>query len=101
TAAGVRTEDLTLIKQLSTEASAIAQAHAHPCDVLVIDGDHSYAGVKFDYDHYLDAVSPGGYIIFDDYGTPEWPGVQEFVDGEVLGDARVEFLGAGMRTAIF
>jgi predicted O-methyltransferase YrrM len=35
-------------------------------DLLFIDGDHSYAGVKEDYTRYLKYVRPGGMIIFHD-----------------------------------
>ncbi|WP_461786428.1 class I SAM-dependent methyltransferase [Prosthecobacter sp.] len=35
-------------------------------DVLFIDGDHSYAGVKEDYDLWSPLVRPGGMILFHD-----------------------------------
>ena len=35
-------------------------------DLLFIDGDHSYEGVKLDYMKYKELVSPGGYICFHD-----------------------------------
>ena len=42
-------------------------------DVLFIDGDHSYEGVKSDYKNYSPWVKRGGLIIFhdivEDYGT--------------------------------
>lgn len=36
-------------------------------DFLFIDGDHSIEGCKFDFEHFEDAVNPGGYIAFHDY----------------------------------
>jgi len=36
------------------------------CDILFIDGDHSYEGVKKDYLMYKDLVNPGGIIAFHD-----------------------------------
>ena len=36
-------------------------------DILFIDGDHSYNGVKKDFEIYNKYVIEGGYIIFDDY----------------------------------
>ena len=36
-------------------------------DILFIDGDHSYNGVRKDFNNYKDLVKKGGYIIFDDY----------------------------------
>lgn len=35
-------------------------------DVLFIDGDHSYEGVKEDYEMYSTLISPGGIIAFHD-----------------------------------
>jgi len=35
-------------------------------DVLFIDGDHSYEGVKKDFELYSQFVRPGGIIIFHD-----------------------------------
>lgn len=35
-------------------------------DVLFIDGDHSYDGVKSDFDRYKHYVRSGGYIVFHD-----------------------------------
>ncbi|MBT3817695.1 MAG: class I SAM-dependent methyltransferase, partial [Candidatus Magasanikbacteria bacterium] len=42
-------------------------------DVLFIDGDHSYEGVKQDFELYQDMVKSGGYIGFHDVAkhTPE------------------------------
>jgi predicted O-methyltransferase YrrM len=35
-------------------------------DLLFIDGDHSYEGVKRDYELYVSKVKPGGLILFHD-----------------------------------
>lgn len=35
-------------------------------DLLFIDGDHSYKGVKSDFEMYSSLVSPGGFIAFHD-----------------------------------
>ena len=35
-------------------------------DFLFIDGDHTYAGVKQDYETYAPLVKPGGLIVFHD-----------------------------------
>ncbi|SEV88801.1 Methyltransferase domain-containing protein [Chitinophaga sp. YR573] len=41
-------------------------------DFLFIDGDHSYAGVKADFENYSTFVRPGGLIVFHDVcGLPE------------------------------
>jgi predicted O-methyltransferase YrrM len=35
-------------------------------DYIYIDGDHSYQGVKFDYDTYWSKLRKGGYMVFHD-----------------------------------
>lgn len=99
--ADVPEEDIYLIKELSTSESALAKAKKNNYDVLVIDGDHSYEGVKFDFENYCDLVSKQGIIIFDDYTSEEWPGVTKYIDGEVKCSDMVEFIYADYRTAIF
>ena len=37
-----------------------------PLDLLYIDGDHSYEGVKADFDMYSGLIRPGELIIFHD-----------------------------------
>lgn len=48
---------------LQRVASLLGEA---PVDLLFIDGDHSYEGVKSDYAHYRRFVRPGGLIVFHD-----------------------------------
>jgi hypothetical protein len=47
-------------------------------DILFIDGDHSYSGVKTDYEMYKDVVKPGGIIVFHD--SVGLPSVKRFTD---------------------
>ncbi|WAL58970.1 FkbM family methyltransferase [Thermocoleostomius sinensis] len=94
-------QDITLLQGLSTESVILEKAGLRQYNLLIIDGDHSYAGVKFDFDHYLAAVDVGGYIIFDDYNSEDWPEVTEFVDNEVKRNSSVEFIGSSWRTAVF
>jgi hypothetical protein len=76
-------------------------ADSATCDLLVIDGDHSYAGVKHDSESYLGMVRPGGYVVFDDYGNPAWPAVKQYVDAAILARADLRFVGAEWHTAVF
>ena len=39
---------------------------SHKIDLLFIDGDHSYEGVKKDYELYSPFVKKGGMIVFHD-----------------------------------
>lgn len=42
------------------------QLHGRALDLLFIDGDHTYEGVKRDYEMYRPLVRPGGLIAFHD-----------------------------------
>ncbi|WP_430401871.1 FkbM family methyltransferase [Hyphomonas sp.] len=98
---GMREDQYTLIKNLSTELEAIEAAGARQYDVLVIDADHSYAGVKTDFENYAQFVKLGGYIIFDDYSSPDWPDVQAYVDSELAHIDYISLVGATWRTCVF
>lgn len=48
-----------------------------PVDMLFIDGDHSYEGVKADYELYSPLVRPGGIVAFHDVcGHPTMPFIE-------------------------
>ena len=99
--AGMTKQDVTLIQHLSTDNRALRQARVRRYAVVIIDGDHGYAGVKHDFESYLKTVKPGGYVILDDYGNPSWPDVKAYVDAEVMGRKDVEYLGTDWQTAVF
>jgi predicted O-methyltransferase YrrM len=52
-----------------------------PIDLLFIDGDHSYEGVKKDWDLYSPMLKKGSVVIFHDYGWAE--GVQKVIREDV------------------
>jgi predicted O-methyltransferase YrrM len=99
--ADVPKNNITLIDEISTSDNALKRAGAKKYDLLIIDADHSYAGVKADFANYVDLVRRGGFIIFDDYDSADWPDVKRFVDDEVLSDKRVVLVGSEWRTAVF
>jgi len=99
--AGVRESEVTLIKAMSTDAAVIESMTKHPCDILIIDGDHSYEGVNADFMNYLPVVKQGGYIVFDDYDAPEWPDIKEFIDTVVRNHSGLALVGTSWRTAVF
>jgi predicted O-methyltransferase YrrM len=41
-------------------------AHSGTCDLVLVDGDHSYDEVRGDYDHWRSALEPGGHLLFHD-----------------------------------
>jgi predicted O-methyltransferase YrrM len=49
--------------------------------LLLIDADHSYAGVCDDFHRWSPLVAPGGYVVFHDHDMPD---VARFVADEVL-----------------
>ena len=49
-----------------------------PYDFIFIDADHTYEGVKSDFNNYLPMLSEGGVIGFHDVECPDWPGINEF-----------------------
>lgn len=93
-------DDYRLIKRYSTDPGAIAAARELPINLLIIDGDHTYEGVKFDFETYFPLLEPGGYVIFDDYNAKEWPGVQQFIDQDLRETTDFKYLGAISRTAV-
>lgn len=44
----------------------VAGTFDEPVGFLWIDGDHSYDGVRFDFDHFFPHVVPGGWVAFHD-----------------------------------
>lgn len=98
---GLTGGDLTIIKKFSTDEAAIAAAAERRYDVLVIDGDHTYSGVKADFENYGPFVRLGGHIVFDDYGSDDWPDVKAYVDREVAGRSELALIGHEWRTMVF
>ena len=69
------------IRGYSTEVLARVKEHTQALDVLFIDGDHSYEGVKADWDAYKDFLSAGSIVIFHDWGWAE--GVKQVIEQDV------------------
>jgi tetratricopeptide (TPR) repeat protein len=72
-----------LLKVKSDHSIATAKLNVSSYANLMIDGDHSYQGVKDDWESFQKYVAPGGLVLFDDYGSHLWPGITLFID-EVL-----------------
>jgi len=98
--ANVPEPDYQIIKHYSAALEAQAAARELKFNVLIIDGDHSYEGVAFDFNTYFPMLEPGGYVIFDDYNAKEWPDVTRFVDGDLRNVSNFEYLGSVSRTAV-
>jgi SAM-dependent methyltransferase len=68
-------------------------------DLIFIDGDHSYEGVKADYLHWKDSVKAGGHLLFHDGAAPKplqtcHPEVAKLVS-EIVRDDSAEFVHSG------
>ncbi|CAM5244628.1 class I SAM-dependent methyltransferase [Streptomyces hirsutus] len=61
--------------------------------VIVVDGDHSAAGVAADLEWAERIVAPGGIVVLDDSGHPKWPGIKEAFEKHMATDTRLTFLG--------
>jgi predicted O-methyltransferase YrrM len=59
------TDVVTIIRQRSDEPLIDVPS---PIDLLFLDGDHSYKGVKADWETFLPRMSPFGLIVFHDTG---------------------------------
>lgn len=59
---------------------AVADKTSH-IDFMFIDGDHSYDGVKSDWEAYKGFLRPGSIIAFHDYGWAE--GVKRVINEDV------------------
>jgi MMP 1-O-methyltransferase len=63
-----------------------------PIRLLFIDGDHSYEGVRADFDAWSRHVIAGGVIAFDDV-IDKWPGVKRCFDEVIAQDESWENYG--------
>lgn len=66
-------------------SAAVAARWADPVDLVFIDGDHSEAGVRADWDGWNGFVEPGGAVLFHDarlsqHGGRGLPGPTAVVD---------------------
>jgi len=67
-------------------------------DMVFIDGDHSYEGARYDIEHSLPLLRPGGILVLHDYDRESRLG-PEYAEGELaLGVTRaVDELGLPFR----
>jgi predicted O-methyltransferase YrrM len=69
-----RAQRLHLIRGDSHAPETLARARAalrgEPLDFLLIDGDHTYDGVRRDFEDYGPLVRPGGLVAFHDIAQP-------------------------------
>ena len=55
-----------------------------PIELLFIDANHSYLAVRSDIRFWSSHVIEGGWIVFHDYGNPNYPGVHRAVHRQLI-----------------
>ena len=69
------------IRGFSTEVVECVARQTQDLDLLFIDGDHTYEGVKADWQAYRRFLKPGSIVVFHDWGWAD--GVKKVVEEEV------------------
>lgn len=59
------------VRGFSTEVIGQLKSQVSSLDLLFIDGDHSYEGVKADWEAYKDLLHEGSTVVFHDIGWAE------------------------------
>ncbi|WP_405761088.1 class I SAM-dependent methyltransferase [Streptomyces sp. NBC_01420] len=91
---GGTTHHPRIVQGFSSAPEVRAEAGDRMYGVIVVDGDHSMAGVAADLEWVEKIVAPGGVVVLDDYGDAAWPGVQEALDKHLAdGGSRLRMLG--------
>lgn len=91
-------EAVEIIGRSDDESSVAAAGTLGPYDLILIDGDHSYSGVKLDMVLYSPMLKNGGFLMFHDSALPEL-GVQRVVR-ELKKDTGYEFIGEHVSASI-
>jgi predicted O-methyltransferase YrrM len=93
-----KSNSFEIIKDYSCSTTTLEKFKNLKIDLLFIDGDHSRKAVFEDFNNYINLVSEGGYIVFDDYLDSEYsPEVRKSVDDivENLDSKKYKIIGSG------
>ncbi|MHC4911736.1 MAG: FkbM family methyltransferase, partial [Planctomycetota bacterium] len=77
---GFSREAIDLREVKSEDPQALTGLREKSFATLLIDGDHSYRGVRYDWENYSKFVCPDGTVLFDDYTNRRWPDIGVFVN---------------------
>jgi predicted O-methyltransferase YrrM len=76
-----RPTGLQIPNQVLGDSKAVGSSWEHgPIDLIFIDGDHSTEGLEGDIMAWLPWVKSGGWMLFHDYSSNNWPAVYEVVN---------------------
>jgi len=82
--------------ELVVADSRTAPPPERPCDLIFLDGDHTYAGVAADFAHWREHLALSGHFVFHDAAERRFhsyePDVGRFV-AEVLAEGRFRRVG--------
>ncbi len=100
TIARVPQADTVIIQEKSESPESLQALADIDIDLLVIDGDHSYEGVKRDFENYFPKLRQGGVVIIDDYDVEEWPDIKRYADEKLIPRADIQVLFSQYRTLL-
>jgi len=75
-------KDIVPVRGFSTEVIEQISGSTDHLDLLFIDGDHSYEGVKADWESYKSFLRKGSIVVFHDFGWAE--GVKRVIMEDVI-----------------
>lgn len=86
---GFSPDDVMIIKDYSESKKAISTVSQYRICSIQLDGNHSYKGLKEDFNNYFPLIAPGGYILIDNYKDSHWlnrfhPGVTKFIECDLI-----------------
>jgi len=71
------------IQYIKGDSNTIGLTWNKEIDLLLIDGDHSYTGIKKDYEIWSPFVVKNGIILFHDYNSHAHPDVKKYIDNNI------------------
>ena len=98
---GLDPEKFELIKGFSHHKKIYERIAPNSTDLIFVDGDHTRKGVALDIRNFHKKLRKGGFFIFDDYDSKQWPEVRIAVDSSNIIRKNFEFIGFAFRTAIY
>lgn len=99
--ANLNLNEISIIQGLSNAPEVVEKASDKRYQVIFVDGDHSYEGVKQDYEIYGPLVADNGYLIFDNYNDGTSPGVDRFINELRNTNSIFKMIGTSWRTIVF
>ena len=77
------------VTPVECRSAEIAKVWRDSIGLLFIDGDHTAAGIRADYEGFAPYVVPGGWLAMHDY-CPEWKAIFDFTHEVILASGEWE-----------